>query len=797
MVKEANEARTSPGGKTVLFLWHIRINRRKKGIYEREGKDLKKDVLVQRLVNSYGNWVRTDCENHEGGTGRMTQALYPYTAMFSPIQINRLTIKNRLVMAPMGNCQMAEETGRPNDKMLRYFFARAEGGVGLLTTGLIPISHHIDASVTEKGNYSYFPRIDGTRTNFMGWRDLAQGVHARGSRIFIQLTPGLGRVGNPQCLLTKFQLPVSASLNPNFYLPDVPCRPLTDLECNKIIANAGQAAMDAKVMGLDGVYLHGHEGYLLDQMTSPAFNRRKIGKYADWQRFGIDLVKKIREKAGDDFPIMYRIDLSLALEETYGDRMDTVKTLKNFRNGRSISDTLDYMENLVKAGVDIFDVDLGCYDNWWLPHPPAGMPAGCFLDVAKVAKEYFAARGIKSNAGVPVPIVAVGKLGYPDIAEQALRDGKADMIMLGRPLLADENWCNKVYAGKVSEIRPCIGCQEGCVNEFVEGGHPQCAVNPRTGFEDQYPVDPPAAQVKKRIAVVGGGCAGLNFAITAARRGHTVEVFEKSSSLGGKMHAAGAPLSKFDLHNYMEWLIAQVEKTDGVTVRLNTEVTTDFLREAQYDAVVFANGAKEGQPKLPGIDSIRHVEAVHLLTHPEEIKDSDKKIVVVGGGAVGLECAYWLATEYKRDVTCVEMLSYFEDGACTANRGHLIHYFEADGGKLLNCARVLRFENGHVVMARNHAKAVPDPYCTWTPIIPKNVENPLAPKMTNDERIEQIPADLVVMAIGNRGNDRPFLAAQEAHVAPEIHNIGDSYNTQRPGNIWQATKAAYNLAVRI
>lgn len=143
------------------------------------------------------------------------------------------------------------------------------------------------------------------------------------------------------------------------------------------------------------------------------------------------------------------------------------------------------------------------------------------------------------------------------------------------------------------------------------------------------------------------------------------------------------------------------------------------------------------------------------------------------------------------------MMENFEEGACTANRGHLIHYFEADGGKLINCARVVRFENGHVVLARNCSKAVPDPYCTWTPIIPKNVENPLAPKMTKEEYIEQLPADLVVMAIGNRGDDGPFLSAQQEMVAPEVHNIGDSYNTQKPGNMWQATKAAYNLAIKI
>ena len=186
---------------------------------ESEDDLLKKDILVQQLVNSFGNWVRTDCENREGGTARMTKALYPYTSLFSPIQINKLTVKNRLVMAPMGNCQMAEETGRPNDKMLQYFFARAEGGVGLLTTGLVPISHHIDSSVTEKGNYSYFPRIDGTRTNFMGWRDLAQGqphLHPadagsgpRGqSPVPADQIPAAGvRLMEPQLLSTRCALP--------------------------------------------------------------------------------------------------------------------------------------------------------------------------------------------------------------------------------------------------------------------------------------------------------------------------------------------------------------------------------------------------------------------------------------------------------------------------------------------------------------------------------------------------------------------------------------------------------------
>ncbi|WP_443659643.1 oxidoreductase [Clostridium algidicarnis] len=171
-------------------------------------------------------------------------------------------------------------------------------------------------------------------------------------------------------MLNEKKFPVSASFNPSFYVPQMPCLRLSDSKPKKIIKNCGQSAADAKECGLDGVYLHGHEGYLLEQLTNPAFNRRKMGPYSDWQRFGIDAVNEIRKRVGNNYPIMYRIDLSLALNETYGSNIDNIKSLKKFKNGRTISDTLDYMENLVKAGVDMFDVHLGCYYNWWLPHPP-------------------------------------------------------------------------------------------------------------------------------------------------------------------------------------------------------------------------------------------------------------------------------------------------------------------------------------------------------------------------------------------------------------------------------------------
>ena len=321
------------------------------------------DPVVKKWTDRYGEWFNE--ENKEGSfsklleQAKMSKNLYPYKTLFSPIQVNDLTLKNRIVMGPMGNISMCDETGRPNDKMLQYFFERAKGGAGLITTGLIPVSHGLDNSITERGQLSYFPRIDRSRTVFAGWRDLAQGIHAFGSRIFVQLTPGLGRVGNPQCLLTVQKLPNSASWNPNFYIPQIPCAPLSAKKLKKIIKNMGQAAADAMAFGIDGAYLHGHEGYLLEQMCNSAFNRRVFGRYADKQAFGIDCVREMRERTGPDFPIMYRIDISLALNETYGDDMLKTGSLKKFTKGRTVEESLDFMKNLVRAGVDIFDVDLG------------------------------------------------------------------------------------------------------------------------------------------------------------------------------------------------------------------------------------------------------------------------------------------------------------------------------------------------------------------------------------------------------------------------------------------------------
>lgn len=769
-----------------------------------------KDALVQQLVGSYDNWPANRENASEkpglcGSSARMTQELYPYDHLFSPIKINKLTIKNRIVMAPMGNIDMCEETGRPNDMMLQYFFARAKGGCGLLTTGLVPVSHGIDSTVTELDGLTYFPRIDRSRTVMPGWRDLAQGVHAHGSRIFVQLTAGLGRVGNPQCLLTQKKLPVSASFLPNYYIPAIPCMRLSDRKLRRIVTNIGQAAADAHAMGIDGVYLHGHEGYLIEQLSNPAFNHRKLGRYADWRRFGLDMVAEIRRRVGPDYPIMYRIDLSLALEETYDEETLGSTYLGRMRGGRTVEQTLSYMEELVAAGVDVFDVDLGCYDNWWMPHPPASMPAGCFVPVARAVRERFAADGVRSNAGLPVPVVAVGKLGYPDVAERALREGSCDMVMLGRPLLADPEWPNKAFAGRVADIRPCIGCQEGCLNEFVEGGHPQCAVNPRCSFEHLMPESPAPAKSPKRVAVVGAGPAGMVCALAASRRGHAVTLIDASDKLGGKLVAAGAARIKFDVENYRVYLERQVRKQadeGNLTLELGHAATKDALAAARYDAIVCAAGAHEATPPVPGlselVDAGLAVPATRLLREPELLGQA-RSVTVIGGGAVGCEVAQWLAVERNvSQVSVVEMLPHMMQGACTANRGHLLHALAGHGVRLLNMTRVERAEQtlgGSLLhVSRNRHKNVPDPYVSWTPILPENVVNPLTPKVGDDWHEEVIASDLVVIACGGQADDSVFYELQQTHAAPELRNIGDGF---APGRVLEAVRAAYRLGATI
>lgn len=749
---------------------------------------------LARLVSSFATWFDDAAALLD--RGKMTSHLHPYDHLFTPITINRLKIRNRLVMAPMGNMSMADEAGRPSAKMIAYFEERARGGVGLITSGLVPASPRFDPTIVDRGERNFLPRFNGSRSVIAGWRDLTESIHAHGARFFLQLTAGLGRVGSPECVTKRWRLPVSASWQRNFYVPQIPCRPLSDRACRKILRDLGQAAIDAKACGIDGVYLHGHEGYLLEQFTNPAFNHRKFGRYADWQAFGLDVVTEIRRRCGPDFPIMYRIDLSLALHETYGDRMECVAALRRFRRERTVPMSLAFIRNLITAGVDILDVDLGCYENWWLPHPPNPMPPGAFLPVASLVKRFLERNSVRSNAGQPVPIVGVGKLGYPDIAEKALRDGLCDMIMLGRPLLADPEWPRKAFAGRVMDITPCIGDQEGCLNEIMHGGHLQCAVSPRSGFEDRYPALPPSTREAKRVAVVGAGPAGITCACLAAQRGHQVVLFESEAQPGGWLRAGSVPAIKFDLKNYLHHLHYRLEnaaKQYQLEVRLLARATAETLAEDGFDAIVCCTGALPVTPSAAMNSGPHAVLATDLLLTPS-LADMASRIVIIGGGEVGCEVAHMLAYEHDKRITVIELSPFFMSASCGANRGYLINHLERKGVVLWNCARLTRVGDINVEIVRNVSPTVPSPYAVWQPVLPENIANPFARAIELDERTVTLPADLVVLATGLAPNDALYQSCMAARVAAEIHNIGDAF---RVGRIIDANRAGYALAASL
>ena len=747
---------------------------------------------INNLLASYDSWWDKGFE-----TPKMSNKLYPYTSIFTPLKINNCVVKNRIVMAPMGNIDMAEETGRPNQMMLKYFEARARGGVGLITTGLVPVSYGIDKSLIELGDLTYFPRIDRSRTVYTGWRDLAMLCHAHDSKIFVQLTPGLGRVGNPQCLITQHSFPRSASFNPNWYMSAVPCLRLSDRSLKKIIKKIGQASADAKACNLDGVYLHGHEGYLLEQVSNSAFNHRKLGRYANKENFACDMVKEIRKRVGSDYPIMYRIDLTLALNATYKDKMRSVKPLKRFRKERMVHETLRFMEHLVQAGVDIFDVDMGCYDNWFLPHPPSSMPSGCFLKLSELAKAYFKAKGVKTNKGQEVPIVGVGKLGYPDLAEEALRENKCDMVMLGRPLLADPDWVNKAFTGNVMSIRPCIGCQEGCLNEFVEGGHPQCAVNPLTAFEFQFPNEVTEAEKKKNCLVIGGGPSGIMMAKTLLRRGHTVTLAEKENYIGGQVNEASIAKIKYEMKNYLLYMaheVAEMNKNPNFKLLIGTTIKAEDIVN-KYDVIVTATGAKEFKPNIPGIDKANVFLADEIFNNPAKLNHFNN-IVVAGGGMVGCEMAYFLRYEYNKNVTVIEMDKHFMNHMCTANRSHIIHYLDEGKVKLLNMTKLLEIKDGSIKVSVNTSKNKPNPYVAWAPILPENIENPIdkLKPIKDTWKEEEIKTDAVVIALGSKSESSLYDELVKLNAAKEIYKVGDAI---KPARVWEATRSAFRKGVRI
>jgi len=302
--------------------------------------------------------------------------------------------------------------------------------------------------------------------------------------------------------------------------------------------------------------------------------------------------------------------------------------------------------------------------------------------------------------------------------------------------------------------------------------------------------------VKKQVAVIGAGPAGLMTAMIAAKRGHRITLFEREKEIGGMLRPGSRPAIKYDILNYRNYLEHELEsaqKSYELLLRLGAPVDITMLKDQGFDTIICATGTTEQYPPIEGIDTEQVVSAVNLLNNPEIAADAER-VVIIGGGDVGCETAYYLAHELKKNVTIVEMLPELMKGSCTANRGYLLHHLEKLKVTVMNCTEVLQIKSGEVSVNRNISKTVPDPFNTWNPILPENVNNPFAVKLKEQYEQKQISTDMVVLAAGVQSNDALYLACVQQHAAKEVLVIGDAF---APGRVFEAVKAAYQTAITV
>ncbi len=644
--------------------------------------------------------------------------------LFRPGKIGSVELKNRIVMAPMGTTGLVELDGRYSQRGIDHFVARARGGVGLIETGLMAVDVEIERRAL--GPWSHLPRADSpiyiARLN-----ELTDAVHEEGARIAAQLTAGFGRVARGAIANPGWA--IAPSPQPCYWNPNAIARELSNEDIEKLIKSFGIAANTVRMAGFDAVEIHAHEGYLVDQFMTAIWNRR-IDKYGGdlngRLRFPLEIIASIRKAVGADFPVIFRM---AGKHHTEG--------------GREIDESRVVAKRLEAAGVDAFHVDSGCYDAWNWAHPPGYMEPGTSLIWAAAIKEVVA-----------VPVIAVGRMGYPELAERAIAEGKADFIALGRALLADPEWPNKVKEGRVDDIRPCIGDHDGCMGRImIEGKYLSCTVNPQTGREKELAIFP--APQKKSVLVIGGGPAGMEAARVAALRGHRVALWEKNGELGGNLIAAAVPAFKSDLRLLIQYLSGQIKKL-GVKIRFHQETTPEKVKKAHPDVVILAVGARPLLPDIP-IKGVTMVAATDLLLGRTK---AGQDVVVVGGGAVGCETALWLARQGKR-VTVLEMLGEAMADLFVANKRQLT--------QMMNDAGVAVFTGVRIVGATRKGLTI-----------------------TQSGKKKIVEADTLVAAVGltsERG-----LADQLKDVPSPVHLIGDC---SAPGKIQSAIWGAYKLARRI
>ena len=556
-----------------------------------------------------------------------------FRRLFDSICIGKVQLKNRIAMAPMGIEYMVNPDGSLNRRVVEYYLERARNEVGMLICSVFKVENKIEALEAST------PQITESSLGFLG--DLCDAAHSYEARVFAQLTAGFGRVTVPSTLRGPC---VSASALPNFWDPAITSRALTTEEVDVIVQAMGDTAERLVLAGVDGVELHGHEGYLFDQFTSSIWNKRTDkygGSLENRLRFPIECLQEIRNRVGDRLAVQYRFGLKHYVKD--GNRGALPGEV--FREaGRDVDEGLEMAKMLERVGFDALHVDAGCYESHYWSHPPMYQKHGCMVDMATKAKEV-----------VKIPVIGVGRIDIPELAERLVEKGQVDIIAIGRGLLADPHWAAKVKAGKVDDIRPCVGCYDGCFGHYAFVRPISCALNPSSGRERTYQLV--STHASKRVLVIGGGIAGMEAARVVATRGHDVTLYERDVRLGGMVNRAACPEFKNDLKRLLVWYERQLKEA-GVKVELGVRVSPDDVVKEDADAVFVATGARPVVPEIPGVDKGSVTTAVDLLDGKAEPGD---RVAILGGGLVGCEIAIWLAQKDK-SVTIIEMLPTLMSG---------------------------------------------------------------------------------------------------------------------------------------
>ncbi|MFB6666963.1 MULTISPECIES: NADPH-dependent 2,4-dienoyl-CoA reductase [unclassified Streptomyces] len=513
----------------------------------------------------------------------------PYPTLLSPLDLGFTTLPNRVLMGSMHIG--LEEAERGFERMAAFYAERARGGVGLMVTGGIAPS---ERACSFPGGAKMTTEAEAEQH-----REITSAVHAAGGRIAMQILH-FGRYAHHPDLVapSAIQAPISG------FVPNA----LTDEQVEETIEEFVRAAELARFAGYDGVEIMGSEGYLINEFIVSATNHRTDrwgGSYENRMRLPVEIVRRVRERVGDDFILIYRLSM-----------LDLVP------GGSTLDEVVTLAKAIEAAGATIINTGIGWHEAR-IPTIATSVPRGAFSWVTE-----------KVRGAVSVPLVTSNRINTPEVAEEILASGRADMVSMARPFLADPEFVAKAAAGRADAINTCIGCNQACLDHIFSLKITSCLVNPRACHETELVLSP--TRTRKRVAVVGAGPAGLACSVTAAERGHAVTLFDTADEIGGQLNVARQVPGKEEFNETLRYFRTRLAELD-VEVRLSTRADTGTLDG--FDEIVLATGVEPRTPAIPGTDHPNVVSYLDVLRDGAPVGD---RVAIVGAGGIGFDVAEFL-----------------------------------------------------------------------------------------------------------------------------------------------------------